>query len=128
MTGPAVFGQPLSARSTSRRSPLHVELARASSQAPTDAYCRATLGMPCYSPQEIRHAYGVDQLVNKGDDGAGETIVIVDSYGSPTIASDLATFDAGYGLPARPSFTIFVAAGHGAVRPHRHPRPDRLGR
>ena len=83
--------------------------------------------MPCYSPQEIRHAYGVDRLVNKGDDGKGETIVIFDSYGSPTIASDLATFDAGYGLPAPPSFKILVAAGHGTVRPHRHPGPDQLG-
>jgi subtilase family serine protease len=89
----------------------HVELARAGAQAPADAYCRATFGIPCYSPQEIRHAYGVDRLVNKGYDGKGETIVIFDSYGSPTIASDLATFDAGYGLPAPPSFTILAPLG-----------------
>lgn len=89
----------------------HVELARAGAQAPTDAYCRATFGIPCYSPQEIQHAYGVDRLVNKGYDGKGETIVIFDSYGSPTIASDLATFDAGYGLPAPPSFTILSPLG-----------------
>jgi subtilase family serine protease len=89
----------------------HVELARAGAQAPTDAFCRATIGVPCYSPQEIRHAYGVDQLVNKGYDGAGETIVIFDSFGSPTIASDLASFDAGYGLPAPPSFTILAPLG-----------------
>jgi subtilase family serine protease len=88
-----------------------VELARAGTQAPTDAYCRATAGTPCYSPQEMRRAYGVDRLVNKGYDGAGQTIVIFDSFGSPTIASDLASFDAGYGLPAPPSFTILSPLG-----------------
>src|SRR5690242_18356227 len=68
--------------------PLHVKLARAGAQAPTDAFCRKNGGIPCYSPQEIRHAYGVDRLLDKGYDGAGETIVIVDSFGSPTLASD----------------------------------------
>jgi subtilase family serine protease len=91
--------------------PLNAKLVHAGSQAPTDAQCRASIGIPCYSPQEIRHAYGVDRLVNRGDDGKGETIVIVDSYGSPTIASDLANFDAGYGLPAPPSFTILAPLG-----------------
>jgi len=89
----------------------NVTLARAGAQAPSDAFCRANFGIPCYSPQEIRHAYGVDRLLDKGYDGAGETIVIFDSYGSPTIASDLATFDAGYGLPAPPSFTILSPLG-----------------
>jgi subtilase family serine protease len=78
---------------------------------PTDAQCRAAINEPCYSPQEIRHAYGVDQLVNRGDDGAGKTIVIIDSFGSPTITSDLASFDAGYGLPAPPSFKILSPLG-----------------
>jgi len=91
--------------------PLDVKLVHASSQAPTDAQCRADFGTPCYSPQEIRHAYGVDGLVNRGDTGKGQTIVIVDSYGSPTITSDLANFDAGYGLPAPPSFTILSPLG-----------------
>ena len=91
--------------------PLNATLAHAGAQAPTDAQCRAATGSPCYSPQEIRHAYGVDLLMARGDDGKGETIVIFDSYGSPTIASDLASFDAGYGLPAPPSFTILSPLG-----------------
>ena len=33
--------------------------------------------------------------------GAGQTIVIIDSYGSPTIPADLAAFDAGYGCSER---------------------------
>jgi subtilase family serine protease len=91
--------------------PLNIDLAQLGAQAPTDAQCRATIGLPCYSPQEIRHAYGVDELVNKGYDGAGQTIVIFDSFGSPTIASDLQSFDAGYGLPAPPSFTVLSPLG-----------------
>jgi subtilase family serine protease len=86
-------------------------LAAAGSQAPTDAQCRAAGDGPCYSPQEIRHAYGVDQLLSRGDQGKGQTVVIIDSFGSPTITSDLQAFDAGYGLPAPPSFKILSPLG-----------------
>ncbi|MBV9823683.1 MAG: S53 family peptidase, partial [Actinobacteria bacterium] len=47
----------------------------------------------------------------RGITGAGATIVIVDSYGSPTIRHDLAVYDARYGLPAPPSFKIIQPAG-----------------
>jgi subtilase family serine protease len=43
--------------------------------------------------------------------GKGATIVIVDSFGSPTIASDLKSFDKTFGLPAPPSFKIIAPAG-----------------
>jgi subtilase family serine protease len=105
--------------------PDSFKLVQAGSQAPTDAFCRANVGTPCYSPQEIRHAYGVDKLVNRGYDGAGETIVIVDSFGSPTIASDLANFDAGYGLPAPPSFKIISPLGTVPYNPTAI--PDQIG-
>ncbi|MGZ4163437.1 MAG: S53 family peptidase [Tumebacillaceae bacterium] len=48
------------------------------------------------SPAQMRHAYGLDQLQNGG---AGQTVAIVDAYGSPTIADDLQVFSAQYGLP-----------------------------
>ncbi len=35
--------------------------------------------------------------------GRGQTIVIVDAYGSPTLRGDLATFSAIFGLPAATS-------------------------
>jgi subtilase family serine protease len=66
---------------------------------------------PCYSPQEIQHAYNVDSLLNAGYTGKGQTIVIVDSFGSPTIADDLKVFDADYGLPDPPSFKILAPLG-----------------
>jgi subtilase family serine protease len=57
----------------------------------------------CYSPQFIKKAYEFPSTL----DGSGQTIVIVDAFGSPTIASDLALFDAKFGISAPPSFTIF---------------------
>ena len=49
-----------------------------------------------YSPAQIRHAYGFDQITGSG---TGQTIAIVDAYGSPTLASDLAVFCNTFGLP-----------------------------
>ena len=47
----------------------------------------------CYTPQDIRSAYGVDAVpaLSPGvsNEGQGQTIVLVDSYGSPTAAADL---------------------------------------
>jgi subtilase family serine protease len=49
----------------------------------------------CYTPQQIRSAYGVDGVapLSSGPNyGQGQTIVLVDAYGSPTAASDLQHF------------------------------------
>jgi subtilase family serine protease len=59
----------------------------------------------CYSPSFIKKAYEFPSTATL--DGTGQTIVIVDAFGSPTIAADLALFDARFGIPAPPSFTIF---------------------
>jgi subtilase family serine protease len=69
-----------------------------------------SLGPRCYQPAQIQNAYNITPLLNHGINGAGRTIVIVDAYGSPTIASDLQTFDATMGLP-NPSFTEITPAG-----------------
>ncbi len=53
----------------------------------------------CYTPSDIYGAYGVDALHAEGTTGAGETIVIVDSYGSPTAQADLNYFSDAFGLP-----------------------------
>jgi subtilase family serine protease len=54
-----------------------------------------------YTPAQIQHAYGFDQM---GLDGSGQTIAIVDAYDHPSIASNLHTFDQQFGLPDPPSF------------------------
>ena len=64
----------------------------------------------CYTPAQMAAAYGVDQLHAEGITGAGQTIVIVDSYGSPTALSDLQFFSTTFGLPA-PNLTIVYPNG-----------------
>jgi subtilase family serine protease len=63
------------------------------------------------SPGQIRAAYDVAPLVARGIDGAHQTIIVVDSFGSPTVAADLAHFDAYFHLPAPPSFRVLQPAG-----------------
>ena len=64
----------------------------------------ASTRLPCYGPEAIRKAYGLASVIASGYDGTGETIVIIDAYGSPTIEADLAAFDALFGVPAPRSF------------------------
>jgi subtilase family serine protease len=55
---------------------------------------------PCgYQPSEIQAAYGLDRLYRAGLDGSGQTVAIVDAFGSITIDQDIATFSAAMGLP-----------------------------
>jgi subtilase family serine protease len=49
----------------------------------------ATSNYGPYSPTQVRHAYGVDQL---GATGSGQKIGIVDAYGDPSIQTDLNNF------------------------------------
>jgi len=89
LVGLALIAQPLLADRPPdgyARPPIHVGKGGAAATTPTGL-----------SPAQLRHAYGVDLLANQG---AGQTIAIVDAYDDPNIASDLNTFDSYYGLPA----------------------------
>jgi subtilase family serine protease len=66
----------------------------------TTSQCQAEIGISCYTPLQYHTAYDLNPLYSRGITGAGRTIVIVDSFGSPTIASDIKTFDAQFGLPS----------------------------
>jgi subtilase family serine protease len=63
------------------------------------------------SPAQIRTAYNVTPLAATGVDGSGQTIVVVDSFGSPTITADLTHFDSYFRLPAPPSFRVLQPVG-----------------
>src|ERR1700727_1255515 len=81
--------------------------ARPSSPAPS-------VGQPpsvALTPAQLTTAYNLGPLQQKGIDGAGQTIVIVDSFGSATIAADLASFDSAFGLRAPPSVKVIQPAG-----------------
>src|ERR1700733_6805628 len=82
-----------------------------SSQPPTTAQCESAFQVACYEPAQLQQAYNLPMLYAKGVTGTGATIVIVDSFGSPTIQADLATFDTTFGLPAPPSFQVLQPAG-----------------
>ena len=58
-----------------------------------------SLGTCGYTPPEIHTAYGLTKLYEAGLDGKGQTIVIIDWCGSPTIRADANAFSAAYGLP-----------------------------
>lgn len=82
---------------------------------PTDTQCQtyfAPLGVSqCFNPRDIRRAYGVDSLIAAGHEGRGQTIVIVDAFGSPTLRQDLEVFDHGYQLIAPPSLRVLSPLG-----------------
>lgn len=68
-------------------------------------------GQHCYGPAAIRAAYGLDAPIAAGFDGKGQTIVLIEAFGSPTMGTDLAIFDAIFGLPAPPSLTQIQMPG-----------------
>jgi subtilase family serine protease len=89
----------------------HVLAAGQMSQPPTTAQCEKKFGIACYQVSQLQRAYNLAPLFAKGVEGKGETIVIVDAFGSPSIASDLQTFDSQMGLPDPPSFRVITPAG-----------------
>ena len=92
--------------------PFHVEFpAHFGDSPPTTTQCEAAIQIACYGPLQYEQAYNMKPLYRAGLTGAGKTIVIVDSFGSPTITADLNTFDAAYGLPSPPSFNIITPDG-----------------
>lgn len=67
----------------------------------------------CYTPSFMKAAYDFPSNI----DGSGQTIVIVDAFGSPTITHDLSVFDKVFNLPPPPSFTILCPDGCPAFNP-----------
>ncbi len=92
---------------------------------PTTQYCLQNLGIHCYQPAQLDKAYNLNPLHDAGIDGRGRTIVIVDAFGSPTIANDLKVFDQTFGLPDPPALTIRQDAG--AVPPFDPTNSDMAG-
>ena len=111
---------PTSARATTAPHPLlghlhflpHTPHSKADPP-PTLAECLSYpfFAITCLGPAEFQKVYNLAPLTRAGLNGRGRTIVIVDSFGSPTIREDLKAFDAGFGIPDPPSFTIISPAG-----------------
>jgi subtilase family serine protease len=78
---------------------------------PATSLCEQRYHIACYRPAQIQQAYNLPRLYRQGVTGRGQTIIIVDSFGSPTVARDLASFDRGAHLPAPPSLKVIQPAG-----------------
>ena len=104
-------GVPVAAAANITIGPMLLSKFGSAAQPLSPAGCVAAFTVPCYGPDQVQAAYNEQPLFNSGITGKGQTIVIVDSFGSPTIQADLAVFDAQYNLPAPPSFKIIQPAG-----------------
>jgi subtilase family serine protease len=92
--------------------PGAIRLSTAATRRPsTTAQCEKADGIACFDPGQLRTAYHLPALYAKGVTGKGQTIMIVDSFGSPTIKADLAAFDRQFGYPAPPKFTVIAPVG-----------------
>jgi subtilase family serine protease len=102
--------QPAATAAVTIRPMLQRRLANA--KAPlTTMQCRRRYRFACYGPTQLQQAYNLEPLYHHGITGRGETIAIVDSFGSRTIAHDLAVFDHHYSLAAPPSLRVIAPAG-----------------
>jgi subtilase family serine protease len=90
---------------------IHAVASAPLSRPPGTAFCERNYGIVCYRPAQIQRAYDLPRLYREGVTGRGQTIVIVDSFGSPTVQRDLAAFDRATGLPAPPSLKVIQPAG-----------------
>jgi subtilase family serine protease len=84
--------------------------------------CPSSLGADCRTPYDMRVAYSVQSLLERGYTGKGQTIVDIVSYGSPTLQQDMDVFDQQFGLPP---ITIKVLSLLG-TKPVDHPTPKDL--
>ncbi|MBV9452430.1 MAG: S53 family peptidase [Streptosporangiaceae bacterium] len=74
------------------------------------AKCWSQFKVRCYTPAQFQAAYNLTALYSgeatgRPLTGAGQTIVIAEAYGSPTIRNDLRVFDQKFKLP-NPSLTV----------------------
>ena len=114
VTTPAPARRPTSSSAVTTPAPARrptASTATAPLSPPSSGWCLRAHGLACYSPRQIQRAYDLPSLYASGLDGRGRTIVIVDSFGSPTIRHDLRVFDQGTGLPAPPSLRVLQPVG-----------------
>jgi subtilase family serine protease len=70
----------------------------ASTTPPSESACFA-IGRRCFTASAMENSYNLGPLYAHGNEGQGVTIAIIDSFGNPNMASDLANFDTQMNLP-----------------------------
>jgi subtilase family serine protease len=58
-----------------------------------------------YIPDQLRSGYGLNKLINSGNSGAGQTVAIIDAYGSPSILQDTNDYMLSVGSPLLTKYT-----------------------
>ncbi|GAA3733563.1 S53 family peptidase [Streptomyces tremellae] len=74
------------------------QVVRGASGPLTTAQCEDRYGIACYTPTQYRQAYDLAPLYRRGITGRGRTIVVVDSFGSPTVQHDLDVYSRQFGI------------------------------
>ncbi len=82
-----------------------------SSAPPTMAWCQANWQVSCFQPAQLQTAYDLEPLTQRSIQGQGQTIAVIDPFGSPTINSDLTKFDATFGIPDPPKISVISPVG-----------------
>lgn len=89
---------------------------------PTQADCQAG-NRRCFNPTSMANSYNYASVHAAGNMGQGQTIAVIESWGSDTMAHDLHVFDQAFGLqpmcgeegvtcaPGMPTFSTFSAQG-----------------
>ena len=65
---------------------------------PSQTQCNA-IGRRCFNPTAEQNSYNLTPLLAEDHQGQGQTIIIVDSFGSETVRHDLMVFNTAFGLP-----------------------------
>jgi subtilase family serine protease len=64
---------------------------------PAQSDCNS-VGRRCFNPTSMQNSYNLTPLYKAAHSGQGVTIAIIDSFGNPNMASDLANFNTQMGL------------------------------
>jgi len=78
---------------------------------------------PTFTPHDLRVAYGVEPLCQRGFTGKDQTAVVIVSFGSPTLQQDFDTFSRRFSLP---KLTLDIRAPLG-VKPFDPTSTDMFG-
>ena len=97
-------------------------LAAKPSMTAQDCLDRTSGVFACQSPSDIANAYNIPSTVNGQVAGTGQTIIIVDAFGSPTAESDLKTFSDTFDLP-QATLTTYYPSG----KPTFHGTANQIG-
>src|SRR5580704_3083669 len=102
-------------RRSNRKSSARLHQTAQNCVEPLEQRCMLSSSPSGFTPAQIVNAYGINaiQFGSVVGNGAGQTIAIVNAYDNPDLvdstspnfaSSDLAKFDAQFGLPNPPSF------------------------